>query len=305
MALPEFEKTLDFLERSGIDQVRLLGGEPTLHPDFPGLVDRVLGRGLRLVVFSNGLMPESALRRLEDTPVDRAAVLLNVTDYAVRAQEERDRQTKAMRRLGPRVGLGLNIYAAVFQPGFLLELTREHGLSPCVRLGLAHPCVEGTNRYLHPRYYAAVGRRLAEFARQVKAAGVRLGLDCGFVPCMFPDGKLDALAESDGGFGPGCSPLPDVLPDGRVVSCYPLAAIHTETLDPEHDAAWLRSRFSARLAPLRCLGVFRECAKCNLRHSGQCAGGCLAAAMLRLRWAKKVSTADALWCDHYAGAETP
>jgi molybdenum cofactor biosynthesis enzyme MoaA len=74
----DFLRALDFLERSGIDQARLLGGEPTLHPEFPYLVDRVLERGRRLLVFSNGLMPEAALRRLEHTPVDRVAVLINV-----------------------------------------------------------------------------------------------------------------------------------------------------------------------------------------------------------------------------------
>ena len=32
MPLSVYERVLGFLERSGINQVRLLGGEPTLHP---------------------------------------------------------------------------------------------------------------------------------------------------------------------------------------------------------------------------------------------------------------------------------
>jgi len=54
----DFDKALDFLLRSGIDQARLLGGEPTLHPEFVQLAESALRRGLRLLVFSNGLMPE-------------------------------------------------------------------------------------------------------------------------------------------------------------------------------------------------------------------------------------------------------
>ena len=52
-----FEQRLDFLERSGIPEARLIGGEPTLHPAFPDLVAAARSRGLRITVFSHGLMP--------------------------------------------------------------------------------------------------------------------------------------------------------------------------------------------------------------------------------------------------------
>ncbi len=55
-----FEERLDFLERSGIPEARLIGGEPTLHPAFPDLVVAARSRGLRIPVFSHGLMPRRA-----------------------------------------------------------------------------------------------------------------------------------------------------------------------------------------------------------------------------------------------------
>lgn len=280
MTIEQFEGALDFLERSGVDQARLLGGEPTLHPDFPGLADRVLERGLRLLVFSNGLMPEAALRRLEETPTDRTGVLINIDAAQIGAV------AGTLRRLGVRATLGLNISQPGFEPGFLLDLIREFGLSRCIRFGLAHPCVAAANRFLHPRYYRAVGQRLVDFARQAEAAGVELDFDCGFVPCMFPPGGLEALGKAGADVGMRCYPIPDVLPDGSVVSCYPLAALDREPLPREHDAAWLRGRFAARLASSRTLGIFPECADCKLRESSQCAGGCLAAALRRRRQAQ-------------------
>jgi MoaA/NifB/PqqE/SkfB family radical SAM enzyme len=276
--LSEFDRALDFLERSGIEQARLLGGEPTLHPQFPELVSRALQREFRLVVFSNGLMPDAALSCLKEAPESRVAVLLNATGHTEEPAEVRRLRERAMEGLGRRVTLGLNISAPSCQPGFLLDLVRQYGLSPCIRVGLAHPCVAGENRYLHPRYYRVVGQRIADFAEAAGARGVRIALDCGFVPCMFPAGVWGAL-----GAGTGCGPMPDLVADGRVVPCYPLAPVCTETLLSDDDAAHLRGRFTARLAAWRALGVFRECARCEWRDRGDCSGGCLAAAMLRLR----------------------
>jgi molybdenum cofactor biosynthesis enzyme MoaA len=96
-----FESCLEFLDRSGIGQARLIGGEPTLHPRFPELSQRALDRGFRLLVFSNGLIREAALEWLERAPADRVSVLLNA---AVAGGARRD---VVLARLGPRVTLSM------------------------------------------------------------------------------------------------------------------------------------------------------------------------------------------------------
>jgi len=278
-----FGRVLDFLERSGIKQARLLGGEPTLHPDFPLLSQQALSRGFSLLVFSNGLMPEHALRWLEAAPPDRVSVLVNVTDLNEKQRRSNRRKLTTLCRLGARVIPGVNIQAPAVKLDFLFELVEQCQLSPKIRLGLAHPCVQGSNVFLHKKYYPEVGRRVAAFALAALEKGVRLEFDCGFVPCMFPYGSHARLGKVALDCGLRCNPILDVLPGGQVVWCYPLADIHHELITDSCDAAWLRARFQAKLKPYRSVTLYQECVKCELYKSGGCLGGCLATSMQRLR----------------------
>ncbi len=283
MPLDRVDAALDFLVRSGIAEARLLGGEPTLHPHFDRIVERVLERGLRLLVFSGGLMPERALRALEDVPPSALSVLLNVIPPSSGAPQEIARQQDVFRRLGARVMLGITIMSPGVDLSFLIELIEHNCLGRTVRLGLAHPTLGGSNGSLHPRHYPEVGRRVTAFGLQARERGIRLEFDCGWVPCMFPEGAMAALGITSADVGLRCSPILDLLPDGRFISCYPLTAHATEALTPDRDATWMRLRFIERQETDRHFMLYRECESCPWRERGECTGGCLSASLGRLR----------------------
>jgi radical SAM protein with 4Fe4S-binding SPASM domain len=283
MPLEQFEASLDFLERSGIPEARLLGGEPTIHPQFTDMVDRAQARGLRVAVFSGGLIPEKALRRLEAIPEPRLSVLLNVIDPGTGDAREVARQAEVMRRLGSRVLLGVTIDSPGVQLDFLLDLIAAHGLARSIRLGLGHPTLGGSNAHLHPRHYPEVGRRVTEFGLRAQSLGVAIDFDCGWVPCMFPPGALEALGKTSADVGLRCNPILDLLPDGQVISCYALSGHAAERLSPESDAGWFRQRLSERQQSDRHFMLFRECEGCEWRARGECTGGCLSASLGRLR----------------------
>ena len=279
----DFGARLDFLDRSGIDQVRLLGGEPTLHPQFPKLVELARARDKKIVVFSNGLMPEEVLACLETLPVAGCIVLVNVNDPAEAGDGTYERQRAAIRRLGERALLGFNIYRADFQPDFLLSLIDEAGCRPPVRLGLAHPCLSGDNRYIYPQQYVAIGKKIVRFARVAADSKVTVEFDCGFVRCMFSDEDLETLEALGADVGWRCNPILDVGIDGQVIHCYPLSRLGSLPLTSELDAPALRRHFEALTRPYRQAGVFKECSTCPFKLSGVCPGGCLAATMRRFR----------------------
>lgn len=285
-----FERAVEFVARSGLREVRLLGGEPTLHPELEAFCELALARGMNLRIFTNGAIPEAPLRYLLGLRRGAASLLVNLS--ASLADPARLEPVLAvLSELGPRAMVGVNVVGprGSFGPpgvddaaGFLLGLVDRCRLRREIRVGLAHPCVDYANDHLPPRAYPLVGQEIVLLARRAVARSVRLRLDCGFVPCMAPALLEPALRVERRQISGRCRPVLDVLPDGRVVPCFPLARVSTEPLPERERAAAVRARTARRLRGLRTLGVYAACATCDLRARGACSGGCLAAAMQRL-----------------------
>lgn len=279
-----FDDRLAFLDRSGIDEVRLIGGEPTLHPRFPELVARTGDRPV--VVFSSGLMRESALDCLAALPPERCTVLVNAD--ATRhpggpVPAERRRRARAVHRLGSRALLGVTIVGPDVELEPLLDLVEAAGARPAVRLGLGAPILAGNNDYLPMSAYPAVADRVTRFAEHAARRGVTLQFDCGFVPCMFTPRALASLRETTADLGWRCNPVLDLGVDGVVSHCFPLAGVVDLPLTPGADALSLRRQFGAATAGYRRAGIRPACSRCPLKQDGDCPGGCLAVTLRRFR----------------------
>lgn len=298
ISLDTFEDRLDFLDHSGINEIRLLGGEPTLHPHFPELIQRARRRGKHIVVFSHGLMPERALACLESLSPDDCTVLVNMN--ATKAsdgpdEKEQVRRQAALQRLGPRALLGFTIYKTNFQLDFLLPLISLFGCRRSIRLGLAQPIWLGQNVYLHPKQYPVAGRKIVEFARRAAEAGIKLEFDCGFVRCMFSDAELEALRQSGADCGWHCGPILDIDLSGQAVHCFPLAGKVQTPLSGAGEAASLRTALIAQTRPYRVAGIYKECSTCLFKRDGECMGGCLAGTRRRFRHAPISIAVQAEW----------
>lgn len=284
LSMDDFEARLDFLQRSGITEVRLLGGEPTLHPQFAELIELARKKGMQVVVFTNGLVPESALDCLVSLSPDQCTVMVNVNQpNGSDPDGSHQRRLGTVRRLGQRALLGFNIYQPGFQIDFLFPLIAEAGCEPAIRLGMAHPCLSGDNQHVHPSQYRAIAVKIVRSARVAANAGVSLDFDCGFVRCMFSDADLDTLRAAGTKFGWRCNPILDIDVNGDVIHCYPLSRLLRLPLAPGSHAAAMRQAFEERVHPYRQAGVFKECSTCSFKATGECPGGCLATTMRRFR----------------------
>jgi radical SAM protein with 4Fe4S-binding SPASM domain len=286
ISLEAFEDRLDLLERLGVHDVRLIGGEPTLHPQFPELIRRARQRGNKIAVFSNGLLSKKALGCLKALPADECTVLVNMN--AARGQEQMNVRQQAQRRavlhqLGTRVLVGYNISKVDFDPSFLFPLILEANCRKSIRLGLAQPTLSGHNTYLHPKLYPIVGRKIVHFAQIAQQFGIVLEFDCGFVRCMFSEIELEQLQRAQVKVGWRCGPIPDIDLNGQAVHCFPLADKITSPIGCIISINELIATLEAQIQPYHVAGIYKECSDCHFKHNNECKGGCRANTLLRFR----------------------
>ncbi|MFQ5603678.1 MAG: radical SAM protein [bacterium] len=283
MSLTQYERALHFLQRSGINEVRLLGGEPTLHPQFLEMIQIALARQMRLLIFTGGLVPNKVLHALKKMKGRKLKLLLNLLHPQEGKPSEHARQRELCKQLGNCVMPGINIFSPGIELDFILDLIQEYGLIKCVRLGLSHPDPESRNEFLHPNHYPQVGLRATEFAVRARKRGVSIDFDCGWVPCMFPEGAMEYLGMGARQVGLTCSPIIDILANGQTISCYPLFKHVNLPLPEKHNAVWLRTQYARKQAHDRQVRLHQYCAECTWMIQNKCSGGCLAASMRRYR----------------------
>lgn len=286
ISLTAFEERLDFLSRSGINEIRLIGGEPTLHPQFSDLIALARKRNQTIVVFSHGIMKSPALECLCALPAEQCCVLVNVNAMRLTGAESAKEQgfrRAALLRLGLRAMLGFNIFTPNFSLDGLLPIVEDTGCSRRIRLGLAHPALSGQNVFIHPKQYPFVGGKIVRFAQKAAQAGVKLEFDCGFVRCMFSEQEIEALEQANAEFGWHCNPILDIDLGGQAFHCFPLADKVNAPVLAESTAAELRSQMMEQVSLYRLAGIYKECSTCHFKQVNECTGGCLANTLKRFR----------------------
>jgi hypothetical protein len=274
---------LAFLRRSGIPDVRLLGGEPTEHPDFGDYVSLALEGGFAVTVFTSGLIPDTALASLRATPPGRVAVVMNVAVPKKDPNEWVTAQARVCRDLGARVELGLTLAPGAQDPSFLLPWIEERGLRRRIRLGLAHPILGAQNAHLRTRSLRNLSRVLEPFVAQAIEVGVAVDFDCGFTCCMFSPHFLEDHPQLAPDIGVRCNPIIDLLPEGKAIACYAMSRWRHLPVDNRSTCDGLVRRFEQDWEDALPVGMYPECATCAHFAEGRCNGGCRARRFRRLR----------------------
>lgn len=275
MATELFERALNLAERSKAPEIRLLGGEPTLHPQFIAFATKALERGLKVLVFSNGLIPPKPLEFLSGCTKKQVGILINVNDESTYKPTEYKKLTSRLAALGDKVTCGYNISGPNFDLSPLARLISEHGLYPSIRLGLTHPILSSQNQFAAWTDVPAIARQVIDAARNLESRDIILGLDCGFTLCMFRDYYAELISLRIN-YKFCCKPVIDLTPDGKMWYCLALWGHENhydidsfQTLDGFRDAYEEQFRF------IHGVGLLSDCPDCKFRKAGRCSGGCL------------------------------
>lgn len=280
----------DFLQSSGIRNVSLLGGEPTIHPECVDFILYLLERGFNLTVFTNGMLSSVRLEEFKihllDVPLDRLSLVCNLNDpvRTPASPDETGRVKEFLSVMGPWVTPGFNIYRLDFTLTFLFDYINSFGMKRHLRLGIAHPVPGKQSVYIQPQDMRKVIERLYSFRYLFDTFRVSPGLDCGFQICQFTDEELGWLHRFPSAVHFRCGPAVDIAPDMSVYHCFPLCNYQRKSLF-EFDSIRQLDEHFARLRDqikVEIPGIFNDCDGCNYQEDHICGGGGLCHVLNRL-----------------------
>jgi radical SAM protein with 4Fe4S-binding SPASM domain len=263
-------------------EIHLMGGEPTLNPDFEWMVEYLLARDFKITVFSNLATAQAKgyAEKLADLPV---AWVVNVNPPHTWNNAQKEKIMNALKILGQRATITFNIMPDDDNNTWAIELIKECNLSRGIKVGFVLPTVTGANFYLDDEQYGVVAEKVVRLAQDAEKENIRLEYECGVPTCVFSDEQLGILWDTGSTFESSCCSRMDISPNGEIVYCLPLAAKYAVPFSEFNTYPEAKHWFEKKLFPFRRLGRTENCHKCNLMLPDSCNGGCLAKMLLNAK----------------------
>lgn len=285
MSLKDFKLCLDFLRRSKIRQVRLLGGEPTISKNFKQYCELILNNKKHInevLLYSNGLiLPSSMDSILELNKNIHTKLLINTNSPTIIGAKYNILLSNIEKLLANKINiyLGVNIDSGDFDYRYIFNLLDKYKLQ-MVRWVLVAPNVKNIGRNGLLEYYKKHIDVVLNFLEECFWRNIKTRTDCNVIPlCAFNDSQLRKMVMYDPVFllKKRCEPVIDVLPDLSVVRCFGTSAYMICNLRDFNDRNELAKYFINNIDNKVSGKLFTiNCKNCSLHSKDYCSGGCLA-----------------------------
>ncbi|MDJ0306773.1 radical SAM protein [Dehalobacter sp.] len=276
---------IDFFKKSAHADLRLLGGEPTLHPNFEKWVNQGIDDPFfrRIQIFTNAIALDNALSR---SIVDnKVSFLINLNGPDVIGEHLYKRTIGNVENLvfeyrrkniEPQVTLGINIFEPDFQYQYIIEQSKRLKLKT-IRYSITVP--SDNNQKGSLEHYESFVPGLVDFLDDCHRNGISPHVDCNNPPkCIFSNEQLVNFIYS--GFDlihKGiCSPVMDIRPDLSVARCFVFEDYLSVNIKDFNTVQEVSDFFLRKIDSRRYSNPpFKQCSGCRFWEEKKCIGGCL------------------------------
>jgi len=273
----------DLFEWSHEKHLSLLGGEPTLHPDFIDFVLYLNQRKFHINVFTSGILSEKNLSAAKEyllkIPVENLSFVCNYNHPKTSTDAETRQIHKFFEHFSKYISLSFNLYQTAFDFTFLVDAINRYELKKHIRLGLAQPIPGQKNECLTPNEIQNLAPKIRTQLEILEKNRISIGFDCGMPICIFSNEDMGRFFKLNSGrVAFSCGPAIDIGPDMQVWACFPLSNYEKKSMYEFTHVEEIKKYFSEqhhRIRKEQC-GIFEECKTCTYWKEGLCKGGCLA-----------------------------
>lgn len=281
MTIDDFEKILEFLKKSGSKSIRLLGGEPLLHPEIKNILDISIKEDWAetIDIFTGGIFPKKLKNLLIRD--QRYHIIININerrDYSSSVYESIVKLATYLADSGVGITLSFTIWRDDFEWHDHLNLMKNLGILT-LRWSLASPSSLRSNEFLSIDKKSNFGARIAEFLLDFSNQNIRTVADCSVPLCIFSDemrGRIERVNPSlgrDTTLGL-CSVPVDIGPGLKIWRCFAVDAPSYLMTDFK-NLRDIERTIQKRDDFIRWMDMPTECLSCDSSYHHVCQGGCL------------------------------
>jgi len=269
MSLEDFKKTIDWMCKQKVfrKRVKILGGEPTLHPNFKEMINYLKEKKIVATILTNFYFDKKNLKYFLPEVVEEVLG----TYYP---SKKLDYNVKELIKKGNTVVLSYNISKKNKNYKYIIDATKKFGLKK-VRFSIAHPSSRRKNDYVKIEELTEVGKVVMDFVRDCVNNDLTPVLDCTLPLCMLGDKKnIKYFTEKVTNSTEPCGIPLDLTPDMDFIYCFPLAEYAKTNINEVKSFKDLTKALD--VSKLREKFLFEDCKTCVYWYRKQCQGGCLA-----------------------------
>ena len=257
--------------------IGLIGGEPTLHPQFDKILSIINSfnslTNSSSVIFTNGLLVDKFIPSIGE----QMSLLINVNKL------ERDKEKQLIKNLDlfhqlqwfktKKITLGCNLHILDDNYDFFWNIVDRYPEITHVRMSVTAPN-DSELKKNKEKYYTSMKARCLSFMQNAKQRNLKITYDCNQIPlCLFSEEEKE-LVLSLGDRIEKCSPVIDITPDFKATCCFgvydtPLDCSHFDNIDE------LTNYFESKMILKTINNNTFMCKDCEKISLMKCQGGCL------------------------------
>lgn len=276
LSLDNFNYILNFLDLNELTKIGIIGGEPTLHPDFSNFI-KILKEKFKksIVVFTNGI----ELASFYDLFDENTVALININHPNIIKENNYKKLINTLDVFKNNnklqyVRFGINLYEDIPDYDFFIDLCKKYNQNQirCSYVAPTKQCQKNDKE----AYYLKGKKLFLDFIESCFYENINVELDCNHIPeCYFTKEEIVLLNKViSKGWHKICEPTIDFTPDLKAASCFGNYNPIDITVFTSYDDLYKFFQITNNMK-INKNNFNEKCNRCSEFYDKKCQGGCL------------------------------
>ena len=287
ISFENFLKAYHFIQQTPKERMGLIGGEPTLHPDFARMIEFLNSENKKekfkipIQIFTNGIELDKYMDLFRK---GNYAFLINCNSPENIGETNYKRLRENIRLLekyySKKFIIGINLYSNQMNYDYIFDILKDVK-KKVLRLSLTVPNDASKKTPSLENAFGVNKEFLFGLIKKCKENNVTPFYDCNtFVTCLVDKEDIKLIKSFPTRFNmlcySACCPIIDILPDLKAIRCFGLSEYLKVPISDFKDVPELREFFETEIDYYaKSLPTFEQCKGCKSLKSQHCYGGCL------------------------------